>query len=91
VGLRIDHDEISAGGKSLMMVTALGTAVTLRPLAHHDEQRQEDDRLVSSHDLSTIIERELLLERLSPSREIDDDTWRFLAENRVWEAAPLVL
>ena len=32
VGLRVDHDEISGAGKSMMMVTAMGTAVRGRRL-----------------------------------------------------------
>jgi len=34
-GLRIDHDSVSGKGKSMFMVTASGTAVTLTPASDH--------------------------------------------------------
>lgn len=33
IGLRVDHDSVSGGGKSMLMVTASGTAVLAEPVS----------------------------------------------------------
>ena len=94
VGLKIDMDEISGKGKSMFMLTAIGTAVIIE-----NEARQES--LLNSHsklqnvDVDRInqlrTKREIISKGKSGKLTFDDDVWGFITSNGVYEAYELVI
>lgn len=92
IGVRIDDDEISGGGKSMMMVTAAGTAVRARPIAARDSAAKPSNTLVSAAELALLIERERIMRRLDgPLESVGDSTWDFVIQNRVADAASALM
>jgi uncharacterized protein YbjQ (UPF0145 family) len=94
LGLRVDHDEIGAGGKSLLMVTAMGTAVR----AHRAGQSASQDAAsragaISSHELNTNRDRLRLLQRAEAGNlDLGDrKVWDFILDNNVVELAPHII
>jgi len=96
LGLRIDHDEISGGGKSMLMVTATGTAARIQrsvsSVSSTDTSLNDGGR-VSAWDLKVAVDRQRLVDEVKQdsARLLDDDVWRFVVENRMAEIGPAVL
>lgn len=90
IGLTIDFDEISGKGKTMFMVTALGTAVCTERL---NEKAAQDDAVVLSADLmrAELIKNEYLEKAAKNELKLDDNIWKFLIENRVAEPAKYIL
>ncbi len=93
VGLRIDNDEISGKQKSMIMVTANGTAV----IANIPEDRKE---IISKHKVKMLSDKDMKLklrikEMISNSKledsKFDNQDWEFIIENEVMELAPFML
>lgn len=80
VGLNIDVDEVSGGGKQMFMVTALGTAVRLK-------KKNDMASLISSDDLESQIERIKFLNEFEtgPIELNNPKVNSFLSENAVPE------
>jgi uncharacterized protein YbjQ (UPF0145 family) len=94
LGLRVDHDEISAGGKSLLMVTAMGTAVRATGPARADgEDGTGRAGAVSSYELNTQRHRLRLIREAEAGRLnlVDPKVWAFVLDNQVEELAPYVM
>lgn len=92
IGLRVDHDEISGTGKSMLMVSGSGTAVRI---ARADESTHADypGGQVSAYDLRSALSRENVLRkaRAGELKWRDKGTWRFLVDQQVHEVAELLL
>jgi hypothetical protein len=92
VGLRVDHDEISGGGKSMLMVTAMGTAVTCQELKTEISNIGENPKAITAEELSIMMRRQKLAAEAAENRLDDsEDTWQFIIENQVREVAVNVL
>jgi len=92
VGLRVDHDEISGSGKSMLMVTASGTAVRAQRLSRAAAPA-EPRTTVTAADLNAILERAQLM-RLAEAGQLpwqDEETWRFIVDTPMDELAADVL
>lgn len=91
VGLRVDHDEISGSGKSMLMVTASGTAVRISRRAGSVEgpEKSKYDRAVSASDVQVQIHRQELNDWAQEGRVAwSDADWEFILENQVLEVIP---
>jgi uncharacterized protein YbjQ (UPF0145 family) len=91
VGLRVDMDEVSGKGSQMFMVTAMGTAVLASP-----EPTGDRTRTVAGHAAALEVQRmQRRLEIAGAVRTnqlfLDDQTWEFIVDQRVDEAAPAVL
>ena len=100
IGIRLDHDELSGGGKSMFMVTALGTAVRAsRNVKLQDEERGGGVGPVTSAQLAVEIRRRSIVETLSTVSQdweygeefLTKGTWRFVTANQVHEVADFIL
>lgn len=94
LGLRVDHDEIGAGGKSLLMVTAMGTAVRAHRTGQSaDSQIASRAGAISSHELNANRDRLRLLQKAQAGKlDLGDrKVWDFIVDNKVVELAPHVL
>jgi uncharacterized protein YbjQ (UPF0145 family) len=84
IGLRVDFDEIAGAGKSMLMVTAMGTAVAARRLS----AATDDARRVTAADLNEIIRRQRYIDLAEARKpEWNDETWAYVTRNSVTELA----
>ena len=94
IGLKVDLDEISGKGKSMFMLTAIGTAVVIeefpnkKPLADTDKKFENIgiDRIKILQQKRHIIE-----EANEESLTLDDDIWNFITSNQVHEVYDFIL
>lgn len=92
IGLRVDHDEISGAGKSMMMVTAMGTAVRVRRTIPVEVQEDSHPGYVSSAALvDEIMRSRLLTDADDGSIIFSNRTWEALVDLKLAAAAPAVL
>lgn len=91
VGLRIDHDEISGGRKSMFMVTASGTAVKAEK-SDGTIDSVKTIRTISADALEVELKRaELLVQAEKESLVWDEAIFRFISQNRLAEFIPHLL
>lgn len=84
IGLHVDFDEISGKGKSMFMVTAIGTAVSIKPVYNryevykklHELKVYYEDGFMSSEE----YERETKSIKAFNRNEIEEDSFRLQQE-----------
>ena len=93
LGLKIDNDEISAQGKSMMMVTALGTAAKARfsPKTENMFAEKKADKISNEHLLFMKKKREYLNYCKKGTLNFTEDFWSFARANKINELAPFIL
>lgn len=87
LGLKVDLDEISGKGKSMFMITAIGTAVVIN-YEKSDSKLNENSipNNVSKDEISVIKRKLALIERAKNGGfTLDDDTLEFIIANQVKE------
>lgn len=93
VGLKIDNDEVSSQGKSMMMVTASGTAIKA-DIKQNDsdiEKTMKSDR-IDSVKLSILTQKEEYLEKINTKKHVvASSVLKFATKNRLDEFAPYIL
>src|SRR5690554_5355233 len=94
VGLSIDMDEISGKGKSMFMLTAIGTAVIIEKeekskLLSYTNEKFEN---VGVERINNLRQRKKIIEKAENKNLIyDDETWNFITSNQVYEIFPFIL
>ena len=87
IGLKIDFDEISGKGKSMFMISALGTAVFIKP--NEDKQKfiktNTSDNSISFIDLNNEVTRIQLIEKIQNEKLPSVDEWNYLLNNPIEE------
>lgn len=92
VGLRVDLDEISGKGKSMFMITAIGTAVVIHKSTINSKYSLEKNESISHDKMIDLKERRKLVQAAKDNTLIlDDSTWEFLSVNHVQEIAKEIL
>ena len=95
IGLSIDMDEISGKGKSMFMLTAIGTAVILEKEAGekvHIVKSDEKVENVGVDKINVLRYRKSIIEKANLGNlQLDDDKWGFLTDNQVHEVFPFLL
>jgi len=93
LGLKIDNDEISAQGKSMMMVTAIGTAVKADFLENSIElaTEQKSNRISIEYFNLLNQKKQYILDSKEGRIKLDDRFWAFIAKNSVAELSDFVL
>ena len=95
VGLKIDMDEISGKGKSMFMLTAIGTAVVLeretleKPSLALSNQNFENVGLERINALRT--KKEIIERSNTASFLLNEEIWNFITSNQVDEVFPTLL
>ncbi|WPO77074.1 YbjQ family protein [Flavobacterium sp. KACC 22761] len=94
IGLNIDMDEISGKGKSMFMLTAIGTAVIiekdekLNSLSNTNEKFEN----VGVERINNLRQRKNIIERAENGElDYDDEIWSFITSNQVQEIFPFIL
>jgi|TARA_R110002012_G_C11665368_1_gene612598 uncharacterized protein YbjQ (UPF0145 family) len=90
ISVTIDVDEVSGGGKSMFMITAYGTAVTLDKV-HIENLEDTKTDLVTGNVLADAIEKRILVEQhKSAPLEMTNDEWCRLLELKVPEMGDFI-
>jgi len=93
LGLKIDNDEVAAQGKSMMMVTALGTAAkaNFSKKSITFPEKIKSDRI--SNELFNYYKqkKKYIIEYENNSLEINNKLWEFVKANKVSELANYLL
>ncbi len=94
LGLQIDMDEISGKGKSMFMLTAVGTAAvvdfskSLEPIIQAQVTKLEN---VSAERISILRKKKQLIEMAnSETLDLKEEIWDFLTTNQVDEVFPFL-
>jgi len=89
IGLTIDNDEIAAQGKSMLMVTAMGTAVRVAG------KNKEVINNSTSIDLEAFEQLELKTNFLKKTENdnlnLSENNWNLIIENQIWELSSFLL
>lgn len=94
IGLSIDMDEISGKGKSMFMLTAIGTAVVI------EKEENKKTLLITNEKFENVgIERindlrqrkNILNKAIKESLAYNDETWDFITSNQVDEIFPYIM
>jgi uncharacterized protein YbjQ (UPF0145 family) len=95
LGLKIDMDEISGKGKSMFMLTAVGTAVFLEKTISDIKILNDSDdtmEIVSLDKINILRNRKNIIEKAhSESLILNDETWVFITENQIGDVFPFLL
>jgi uncharacterized protein YbjQ (UPF0145 family) len=89
VGVKVDFDEISGGGKSMFMISVSGMAVRLIALKKDSKIKEEGGDTVLPEDLDAIVNKLKILAKVKRNETLTDQDWEFLIENSaseiIWE------
>lgn len=91
VGLSVDFDEISGKGKSMFMISVIGTATKVIVKKQIEENISCSDSIVSAEHLTSEYLKRDLIERVEAGELPSSDDWNFLSNYPVKELAPLLL
>ena len=87
IGLSIDMDEISGKGKSMFMLTAIGTAVILEK-----DDNIKSNLLITNDKFQNVgidriknlqIKNEIIRKAKDGKLNLDDETWKFIISNQI--------
>ncbi|QTV05365.1 YbjQ family protein [Faecalibacter bovis] len=83
VGLKIDVDEISGKGKSMFMITAIGTPI----LFENNEVQKDQNNIVSADYLNNLIKTRKTIKELTENKaNITNEFWELIINNEIKEA-----
>lgn len=89
VGLTIDFDEISGGGKSMFMVTAMGTATIVNNIGN---VKNEETYTMNGDQMEIELKKNEILQDFQNNEfSLEESDWHFLIDNRIIEAIPYLL
>lgn len=95
LGLRLDMDEISGKGKSMFMISAVGTAAIIEsPNLKSDTLQNPVTELenISAERIGILRKKKnIIIEANAGTLELEDDTWDFITANQVYEVFPYLL
>lgn len=88
IGLSIDMDEISGKGKSMFMLTAIGTAVIIEKDEKLNSLSITNEKFenVGVERINNLRQRKNIIEKAEKGElQYDDETWSFITSNQVQE------
>lgn len=95
IGLSIDMDEISGKGKSMFMLTAVGTAVILEKEAIVNTTATTSEGVLENvgvDKINILRRKKVTIEKANEDQlQLTDDTWSFISENQIPEVFPFLL
>lgn len=94
IGLHVDMDEISGKGKSMFMLTAMGTAVIIDDSSRTKVVQSTEEKFenVSIEKIKILQRKRLIIENAKAGTlNLDDDVWNFITTNQVSEVFYYVL
>ncbi|HTE30924.1 MAG TPA: YbjQ family protein [Chryseolinea sp.] len=94
IGLSVDMDEISGKGKSMFMLTAMGTAVVVEKESSTKAMSLEDmiHEKIPIDRINTLRARkEMVAKGLSGTLELSPEVWEFATSNQIAELFPFLV
>lgn len=92
LGLKIDIDEISGKGKSMFMITAIGTAVISEIERTNDIKHKTIAEKISVDEVNDLRNKNLIIrEAQNNSLNLNNETWNFITGNQMTEILPYLL
>ncbi|MBU0942005.1 MAG: YbjQ family protein [Bacteroidetes bacterium] len=94
IGLNIDMDEISGKGKSMFMLTAIGTAVIIEKDEKSTQLLNINEKFenVGIEKINNLRQRKDIVKQAENSMLVyDGETWNFITANQVYEIFPYIL
>lgn len=94
IGLNIDMDEISGKGKSMFMLTAIGTAVIIEKEEKLSSLINTDEKFenVGIERINSLRQRKNIIDNAKNGLlHYDNETWTFITSNQVDEIFPFLL
>jgi len=94
IGLKIDFDEISGKGKSMFMISALGTAVVVKYKTNNITNIKDENLsnlTISYHDLNNEVTRLQIIEKIKNKILPTQEDWYFLLNNPIVEITDFLL
>ena len=92
LGLKIDFDEISGKGKSMFMISALGTAVLMKYNdTHSNVTLNENVSIISNNKLEQEVARRNIISNLENNKLPNQDEWIYLLNNPIEEISAQIL
>jgi uncharacterized protein YbjQ (UPF0145 family)/ssDNA-specific exonuclease RecJ len=94
IGLTVDLDEIAGKGKSMFMITAIGTAVTIDYSSIKPTENGLYNKVgnISAEKIKVLQrKKEVILAAEAGSLALEDDTWQFITNNQISEVYNFVL
>ncbi|MDB5199091.1 MAG: hypothetical protein JWO92_1054 [Chitinophagaceae bacterium] len=94
IGLKIDLDEISGKGKSMFMITAIGTACVVDNTEKKVSGINVGEKFenVGLDRLKTLNNKRIIVEKAeSGNLALNDEVWNFVTSNQIHEVYPYLL
>jgi uncharacterized protein YbjQ (UPF0145 family) len=92
VGLKIDFDEISGKGKSMFMISTLGTAVKVREIEKDNIIKiDESDTGIGLDILEQEYNKRIIVDKVINKELPTQKDWQFLLSTPIKEIAPIIL
>jgi len=93
LGLKIDFDEISGKGKSMFMISALGTAVFLKINENkiNFDNKCKNDNSISFFDLNNEVTKQIVIEKVQKNVLPSLEEWSYLLNNPIEEITEQLL
>lgn len=89
IGLKVDIDEISGKGKSMFMITAIGTAIIIE---NQSTNQISSSKTISSDELNNLLNKQKILSELRDNKlAINSEIWESLISNQIYEALDLLI
>lgn len=92
LGLKIDIDEISGKGKSMFMITAIGTAVIVENINKTDKTQENISEKISVDEINNLRYKNSIVKSANNNKlNLKNDIWNFITANRMIEVFPFLL
>jgi len=92
IGLKIDNDEISGKGKTMFMITAIGTVVIANSSNNEEYPKDSIPNFIEADELNLLLEKNKIIHKAKYSDEyLSDDDYVFLNANQVSEVLPYLI
>lgn len=91
IGVNIDFDEVSGGGKSMFMISVTGMAVRLKSPEKLNQQDQGKKTAVTPDEVENIISTLRIISKTKNKIALQDGDWEFVLENTIQDILPDLL
>lgn len=95
IGLSIDLDEISGKGKSMFMITAIGTAVIIEKYERENNLLEDLSKKDETIDIDTIKllqrKKKIIHDAESNSLILNEEVWNFITSNQIHGVYPFLI
>lgn len=91
IGVNIDFDEVSGGGKSMFMISVTGMAVRLKSLDKPNQSDEGKKNSASPEEVENVVSRLKLISKVKNKIPLLDEDWEFVLENTIQGLLPNLL